>query len=275
MKVCFITVHYNTPKEVESYIANIRQLKSSVTPQIIIVDNCSTSDSRAQLTEVINKLADSNIHLIEATSNRGYFQGLNVGIRYSRDLADYDYLIVGNNDVTYESNFLTELEAIPFDEKNMVLAPNIYNTSGYFENPNAISKISPVRMFFYDVYYTHFLLASLITRLYNIRNKLATNKRRKIMMNETKHFIPIYLCMGSQFILTKSFFQHYQQLREDVFLWSEEALLGYQVRTAGKEILYCPTLKMFHLENASTGQLPSRKKYDIMQKSYWTARKYF
>lgn len=274
MRVCFITVHYNTPNEIANYIKSIQLLRPAATIKIVIVDNCSLEENFIRLQEVVRAANDDRIELVRASSNAGYFQGLNTGIRLVNP-DEYDYLIVGNNDVSYQNDFLQALKAIRTDEKNLVLAPNIYNTSGYFENPNAVNKISKIRMFFYDVYYTHYVLASLITNMYSFRNKLSTNRRRKQMMNETITFMPVYLCMGSQFILTKSFFKHHKQLREDVFLWSEEALLAYQVRSAGGNILYCPTLKMFHLENASTGQLPSRKKYDIMQNSYWTARKYF
>ncbi|EME8244273.1 hypothetical protein LBW08_002503 [Enterococcus faecium] len=59
-----------------------------------------------------------------------------------------------------------------------------------------------------------------------------------------------------------------------VFLWGEEAIFSEQVRRVSGKILYVPELHVLHQESQSVKKIPSRKKYEMVRKSYNIYKKY-
>ena len=80
--------------------------------------------------------------------------------------------------------------------------------------------------------------------------------------------------IGALYVLTPNFFNHFDKLWEDVFLYGEEAILTGQVNSVNGKIWYEPSLKCNHDESASTSKIGTKKKYKIIQNSYKIYKKY-
>lgn len=80
--------------------------------------------------------------------------------------------------------------------------------------------------------------------------------------------------IGSLYILTENFFQHYKKLSEEVFLYGEEAILAGQLAAKNGKTLYDPSLVCYHNESTTTSRINSKRIYYFMQESYKKYRKY-
>lgn len=92
--IACVIVNYNDWKRTLSLTDAIKGYNSIA--HIIVVDNCSTDDSRARLQEYHN---DKFVY-IESDKNGGYGYGNNVGIRAAEKLGA-DYVLIANPDVVF------------------------------------------------------------------------------------------------------------------------------------------------------------------------------
>lgn len=71
--------------------------------------------------------------------------------------------MIGNNDLVFPSDFFQQLDKCQsvLDEYPVV-SPNIRMVNGVPQNPHVIHRISKVREFVYDLYYSSYWLAGLI-----------------------------------------------------------------------------------------------------------------
>ena len=80
--------------------------------------------------------------------------------------------------------------------------------------------------------------------------------------------------IGACYFLTDSFFEHYEQLDDRVFLWGEEALLSHQVEIVDGKILYAPSLVVEHAESGTVKKMLTRDRYERVKQSYKIYREY-
>lgn len=230
---------------------------------IIVVDNNSKPEEQNILK---NYLCDKkNIEGLFLKENIGYFPALAKGqeLGYSKS-EDYDFVVVGNNDLIYEEDFIDVLSKQVFDKKVMVVSPDIIRMDGIHQNPHFINRISWFRQLMYHIYYSNWHIANFMNWIINLLN-LRRHETNKIGY-ETEQYI--YLGFGACFILTKSFIKHVRLLDTRSFLMGEEMLLAIQVENAGGKILYKPSLKVNHMDSASFKKMPSRFAYDCERNSF-------
>jgi GT2 family glycosyltransferase len=278
----FITVHFNTFKDCKEYIENIESLNlpdKQTFLKIWIVDNNSDEINVSAITEYINTRIFKNyisIHFFTNDKNIGYFRGLNIALSHilHKDIPGQFYLI-GNNDIIYDKDILINLVALKLDNDVIVIAPNIQNASGFFENPHERIRIPKKRIFLYDLYFSNYYFGKFIFYLrcilYDHGLKPSRINKKKF---EEKNSSYIYSASGSQFILLPQFFKYHSILLEDVFLWAEETLLAHQVYSVSKKIFYAPQVRLFHKGHISTNQIPDKRAYQWKRDSHWITRKY-
>lgn len=259
MHVVFITVNYNNSKVTENYIKNVLGIDEK--NKIIVIDNASIQEELDSLIEIINKYP--NVTLICNKENLGYFKGLNVGIKYVMDnQIEYDYMVIGNNDLEFSSDFLEVLADCKLEKRVLAIAPNVFTEDGFFQNPHVVNRVSRVKKCFYSLFFTNYYLGRIMYSIYQ-RIKPSKNKKRLVTKEQD-----IYMGIGAVYILTKYFFEHYKSLDDRVFLWGEEALLGNQIKKVNGVIRYIPRLKVKHLESLTTSKIPNKTKYIQMKNSY-------
>lgn len=97
--------------------------------EITVVDNGSTDGSQTMVRDIFPK-----VHMITNKTNVGVAEGQNIGIRHAVD-DGADYILITNNDVTFDKKCLTELlKVAESDSKIGIVGPKIY----YSEIPNKI-----------------------------------------------------------------------------------------------------------------------------------------
>lgn len=267
MKIPFICVNYNTPQETIKFIKNVKSLEESNSAIIIVVDNSPTNESLEILQKFVDDffVNDGNIILLKK-ENKGYFQGLNEGIMHAKQLLGTDYyFVVGNNDIIFEHDFITQLITLQIEKNILVLAPDVVTTQKSHENPHVIERMGFLRKLKYDVFYSHYWVA-------NVLSKLKSTERKH------KDYDPfrkeIHMGIGALYVLTPAFFKHFEKLSEEVFLYGEEAILAGQISSVDGKTVYEPRLVCYHNESTTTSALESKLKYKIIQKSYKTYKKY-
>ncbi|WP_211472315.1 glycosyltransferase family 2 protein [Collimonas humicola] len=264
MKVLFICVNFNGALVTEKFVASVQQLSNShvgLHADSVVIDNASENSDYSALSEIVKKY--ENVKLIRSDKNLGYFGGLNLGLINS-DLHDYDYVMVGNNDLTFSPDFLSELSSRNYEPDVCVIAPNVITLDGYHQNPHCLGRVSGFRKFLYRLYFTDYRIAHLLTLVAG-KLKASQGGRRNDAAFESQN---IHMGIGACYILPKAFFRHYARLDDSVFLYGEEALLAGQVMAVGGKTYYDHKLIVSHAESATLSKLPSKTTYEFAKESY-------
>ncbi|WP_270089165.1 glycosyltransferase [Sphingobacterium sp. SYP-B4668] len=265
--VPFICVNYGTYTETVKYIENVIGLKFGQRALIIVIDNTPDEFDFNKLLEYKeeNHLEDAVLKIIR-DENRGYFQGLNVGVKYARSLNnDSGYYVVGNNDIIFEDDFIKYILDYQLDSDTLIICPDVITTEGSHENPHVLRKMGFLRKLKYQVYYSNYFIAKILSTL------KSTERRFKRYDSQKKN---IHMGIGALYILTPNFFKHFDFLWEDVFLYGEEAILAGQVGSVNGKILYDPSFVCYHNESSTTSKIEPASKYKIVQQSYKVYKKY-
>lgn len=262
----FIAVNYNNFQLTEKYAQSIEKFNADNHINIIIVDNNSEEQDYKALKKSLKDI--KNLKIIRNNKNIGYFAGLNTGITSVGNKKD-SIFIVGNNDIEFKNNFLSELDKIKYDDNVCVIAPNIITLDGYNQNPHYINKLSRKKKLFFKIYFSNYYICKVLLYLISIFKKFS-KKSNKYCNSE----MIIYQGVGACYILTANFFKFYSKLDDGVFLWGEEALLAHQLESINGKMLYSPNMVVYHKENLSVNRIKSKEAYKIGQESYSIYSKY-
>jgi GT2 family glycosyltransferase len=266
-RIAFIAVNYNNSGFTLEYANSILSIdRNGWQADILIVDNASDTDDFTSLEKNLS-LVDG-VTLIRSTSNLGYFGGLNLGLE-KLEKENYNYILIGNNDLTFEKTFLSELNHIHLTSDILVLAPDVVTVNGFHQNPLCAERMSMFRKWGLRLYYTNYYYGRFTYHVVQFLKK-QIKPNRKLMESRT-----IYMGIGAAYILTPEFFKHFPKLWDDVFLWSEEALLAGQIDSVKGKMLYCPGLIIHHAENTSVKKIPSRKTYEMARISFLKTFRYY
>ncbi|ADU27856.1 glycosyltransferase [Ethanoligenens harbinense] len=270
MRLVFIAVNYNNCHITINYVANVRSLRNIDKHQvdIVLIDNHSKEEDFATLKQAVRDM--TTVKLLRAEKNFGYFGGLNYGMKEINRFS-YDYVIVGNNDLLFDGNFLDVLAEKKYQDKQTVIVPDLLTINGIHQNPQFVHVPSKSRRLGYRVYYSCYLVSILLDLFYNFIRKNRTKARMKHLPVATE----IFLCTGALMLLRPAFFKHCGLLDDSLFLWGEEVMLAHQLALSGDRMLYDPDLQVVHLENASVGKISSYKKFKIWKKSYLVYKDYY
>lgn len=266
-RIYFIAVNFNNADYTIDYVNSIIGLENhGLAIKIIIIDNGSDIKDQDKLRNQLNGIP--LIEVIFANENLGYFKGLNVGLGEVVNRKD-SLLVIGNNDLTFNQDFITRLLEVKINKDVMVLAPDVITINGFHQNPLCINRMSKLRKYGLRFYYTNYYYGrAMYHAIQFLKRNVNPNKK---LENESY----IYMGIGACYILTPYFFDKFEKLKEDVFLWSEEALLAGQIDEAGGKMLYCPNLIVHHAENTSVKKIPSRKTYEMARESFLKTFKYY
>lgn len=263
MNVCVIMVNYNNSQLSCNCCDSLLKQKQYADMTIIVVDNNSRKEEQDILKSYLQ--GKEQLEGLYLDDNIGYFPAMAKGqeLAYSKGI-NYDYMIVANNDLIYESNFMEVLSKQKFEKSVMVVSPDIIRMDGIHQNPHFIHRISPMRKFLYRFYYSNWYVALALTyiqRMFNMK-RMENNKPG---FEKSQY---IYMGFGACFILTKQYMQAIGYLDTTTFLMGEEQFLTIQVEKKNGRIYYDSSLKVHHMDSATFKQMPSRFGYEWGRKSY-------
>lgn len=236
---------------------------------IIIIDN----DSNQENIDLLKTLQNINsVKIVFCNLNLGYFSGLNKGLEIINNSETiYNAVIIGNNDLVFPQDFFNSIILkLELFSKYSVVAPNIITLDGIHQNPHVINRISPIREFIYDIYFSNYNIAKLISWL-ALKTKQITRRG-----DEDFHSIaqPIHQGYGACYILGSLFFENFNFLFAPTFLMGEEYFLSIQLESIGQKVFYEPSIIVKHHDHASFAKLPAKKIWMITKDSHKIYRKY-
>jgi GT2 family glycosyltransferase len=270
MKIGFVFTNYNNSQYTKDLIYSLSINENFDDCFIIIVDNKSESEDLFNLKKI--NFDYPSVKIIFNNENSGYFNGLNIGIKYLRENhPDIDFITIGNNDLYFSLDYIDAIKnKCDLFNKYPIVSPDLITLDGVHQNPHVIEKISKTREMIYDIYYSNYYLSLLIGFIAKITREFTDRE------DEKQFEIPqaIHQGYGACYILGPIFFKYFDLLWAPTFLMGEEFFLSKQLEEKGMKVYYEPSIKVNHHDHATMGKLPSKKLWMISRDSHKIYRKF-
>ncbi len=282
---------YNTGLVILNYLTyqcTIKSLQSIKQQQwfnkvkIYVVDNGSHNNSVDKLTN-FQKIIP--FQLLESDKNLGFANGLNIGIKQARENGCHSVICL-NNDILFkdQNNFLTEINNTYQQDKSIaVIVPNIKNSIGdnannIVKNPPSKKRIIKLKIFYkFGLDYLYYYLR--IYLLFGLANFIISIIKLTPATDTKQHLQSqyIYIPSGACIILTPAFFNHFEGLDSNTFLFSEESILGAMVAEKNLKCYLNTNINIIHTEakTISTMNKTKRKYIKFMLKHSFASKRYF
>ena len=178
--------------------------------------------------------------------NPGYF-GAVKKLMQDVNVAEYDYAIVSNVDLTLAEDFFINLAAYDCPEDTGWIAPRIWSQlEGRDRNPQRLARPTRRKMQILKAFYQYPLLDTIYHHTAYRRKKYNTQAEPGT----------IYAGHGSLIILTKHYLQKCGKIDYPIFLFCEELFLAENCRQAGLTVRYEPSIQVNDKEHVSIGKMP-------------------
>lgn len=211
---------------------------------ICIADNASSNQNDR---DKLASLSESKIITTQLSSNGGYAKGNNDAIKYVLKTYDPKYIVVMNPDVfLIEKGTIEKLIERIENEGYPVIGgqPLVWNFH-YGNDPRIQQNIRKVQNAF-DVCLTSFYPLRFI---FSKRYKDITFLDKIPYEKEIRYHVP----SGAFFVIQKDVFEKIGMFDENTFLYYEEHILGYKLKSHGYMMLFVPSLVVKHEHGKSTG----------------------
>lgn len=230
--VSIIYCNYFTSTLLKDSLESLVAKSTNFKYEIIVVDNSNDEVETKKLLKL--KINYPNLILIDAKTNLGFGKANNLGSKY----ASGKYLYFLNTDTLLVNNAIYELFA--FMEKNQnvgICGSNLFNS-----NLKPYHSFIKIKKNLYFERRNGSLIRGLFFKLLKRDDFNYCSKPLKIKG---------YVC-GASLMILKDDFIKLNGFDQDIFMYSEEALLCYQlIKKLRKEIYNVPSSKIIHLEGSS------------------------
>lgn len=227
-------------------------LVQSLKPKnIVVVDNHSNNESYTMLKQEFDGY--DSVEIIELKENLGFARGNNAGIQICRSKGLQNILVINNDTVIYENDFIEKLIRISYNNKIGIIGPKIIGKDGLDQNP----------------VYTENSLFQMLRRLnYSLLSDLSFYKilKKKISKkaqynNENKNNVKQkFILHGSALFFTENFFKYYEGFYPGTFLYVEENILAYMLQKVNLKFHFVDKISIFHKEDKSSAMAFSNSK---------------
>ncbi len=243
-KVGVVVLNYNKYNETIRCVNSLLQ-QSDVTMGIAIVDNGSTNDSSARITNEYS--GKDNVFIEISKENLGFARGMNLGICRLRK-EGFDYIFLANSDLVFsDESILAEMVSI--DNENIgVISPFIQNADGSVATFVSFKKrFMELRMI---KTYIEGMFKPIIKRLR--KTGMAQTSEDASVGRKTQVLRDKFELTGCGYMLTPHFFKHYSGLYPMTFLYNEEYAICLYLKKAGLGTAWADTKPVIHKHGAST-----------------------
>ncbi|MFS0489343.1 glycosyltransferase family 2 protein [Leadbetterella byssophila] len=250
-----IILNYKNYKETIKCISSI--LKSTSNNfTIFVIDNASNNNSLEEIEtffgdsvivryhESLSRDDLSQIVLIQASENKGYAAGNNIGLRIAYNFG-FNYLLVLNNDTIFVDNCLNQLiGTINSDNSILCVGPLLLKPDGSYDY-NCAKRRPRLIDFFILSYFGRWLKTKKWeNRYYYIKTK-----------DKIQTVLDVDIISGSCMLFRSELFKKIDFFDEGTFLYYEEAIIHEKARKANFRILINTFAEVIHLGAQSTKQL--------------------
>lgn len=232
LKVGIIILNYMTYELTIKCLENLNNLEYDDF-FVVVVDNLSPNNSYKNIDEYISKHSlKYDIYLLRSDKNGGYSYGNNIGIRKAESLKA-EYILIMNNDIVIkEYDFLKKLSVFLHKNDNIAMVgPGIIQKSNMIELPLLPSRIKPFKYITSNILYPFNILFNKILR------KRIQNCQKPIR---------VYAVSGCCFMIRTNVFKEVNYFDDNIFLYGEECILGEKLYKKGYEVFFIPNVRVFH-----------------------------
>ena len=239
VKIAIIVLNWNKPDLTINTVDSLLKITHhGFDFQIFLVDNGSSDNSISLFEERFSK--QSLVKILQVGSNLGFVGGNNFGIKQSLKLG-FDYVLLINNDVSVDPDFLSNLLKAAKD-KYAISAPKIYFSPGceYHHDRYSKSEIGHVLWFaggqidWNNIYGSHIGV-----------DEVDHGQFDKINPN-------IDFLTGCCLLIQKDVFDQIGLLDEKYFMYLEDADFCQKAKKKGYKIAYIPQSKIWHINAGSS-----------------------
>ncbi len=236
MKVFITTISFNNNKATLDCLESLEKIKKdNIDLTVVVVDNASQEGFETE-----KKYKNFKLHVIRSKENLGFSGGQNLGNNYALK-HDGDYIVILNNDVIVDENFLEELLK-SFKDKVGIVVPKIYFAKGYeFHKDryreNELGKI---------IWYAGGIL--------DLKNVLGTHRGvDEVDKGQFDDAQETDYATGCCMMVKREVFEKVGMLNENYFLYYEDSDFSLRAKKRGYKILYQPRAIIWHKNAASAG----------------------
>lgn len=203
---------------------------------------------------------DKGIVIINNAKNLGFSGGNNVGAKYA-EKRGYEYVLLLNNDtIIVDKDFLSKLIS-PFNQNNNIylVGPKINNFDSTFDSP-----------IIEDTFMGNLLYLPILNMFRKMLNCPSIYIDIKAISSPNP--IPVFKISGACMMFKSSRLKEIDYLDENVWLSSEEAIISEKIKQKKGIIVFQPLTILIHKKAQSPR--PKSDKYYIL-KEHYKQREYF
>lgn len=216
--VCIIILNWNGLSNTLECIESIKKI-TYPSYKIIIVDNASTNNEAY----LLRKNCSGDIDILLTAKNYGYTGGNNVGISYALEKYDPEYILILNNDIIVDPDFLTNMVNVAqTEEKIGIVGAKVY----YHRYPNLIQGTgAKVNMFF---------------------GTLRMIGNRKFDSDQYNFRRKSDWVLGCCMLIKRKVINKIGLFDEQYFCYWDEVDYCFRCRKAGYDVVYTPLARVWH-----------------------------
>ena len=227
-KIGIVILNYKDYKRTKILCESIESYFSI--DNIVIVDNLSPDNSF----ELLKKLENRKIDIVQTDKNGGYSYGNNYGAFYLINKYNIDILFIANPDVEFKEEFIIKCSDI-------IINDLFQATSGLMLYPDGTpSKWNGKINNLYEDLIDCTVLLKLFYKDYTYNYTYTKNNLIYV------DFLP-----GSLFAINAKVFKKIGGFDDNVFLYYEESILSIKLRSAGYNLVLRNDINFKHLHSAS------------------------
>jgi len=252
MNISCIILNYNDPETTIGLVNSI--VNYEILDSIVIVDNCSTDDSVSRL----QALAGGKVHVITTEKNGGYGYGNNQGIRYAHGTLHASHVLIANPDVKVTEECIQAMKDSFLKISRLGIAAAV-TKDGAGEVALSSWRINGLLG---DLLDTGLITRRIFASWLNDRPELKAD-------SEKERYVYVDAVLGSLFMADMNALMECGLYDEEVFLYYEEKILGFQLKKKGYGTILLLNQSYIHLHSVSINKNVKSilKKQAILHKS--------
>lgn len=244
MIIVSVILNYNDAPTTMKLLEHVKDF--SILDNIVVVDNCSTDDSWERL----QSYRSEKIRLVKSEENGGYGVGNNLGVRYSRETLNADYVLIANPDVIFEEDCVKKLVST-FNEHSdiaVVSAKQSNSPDCAWKNCSVLQYILATSLFF-EVW----------LKIRNYPKSYFKNKNQ----------VEVFAVPGSLLMIDVRKMVQHGMYDEEFFLYYEEPVLAQKFADAGLKTILRLDTSYIHNHHVSISKTYKRwsQQHKILLKS--------
>lgn len=221
-KVSIVILNWNGYHDTVECLESLRKIKYP-NYNVIVVDNGSNGNDA----ELLKEKYSSYIDLLNNKINKGYANGVNIGILYAREHYSPEFFLLLNNDTIVANDFINQMVKVACDEQIIgMVGPMVY----FYGSLNKIESVGGI--------------LDMWTGQAQLNNHGQTDTGQFSNMKIADWF-------GSCLLLKSSVIKTVGLWDEDYFVYWEDVDYGIRVKKAGYKIVCAQDAKIWHKGAAS------------------------